>query len=1234
MKKINKNGMLRRILRAKVLFIMKLTAFFFFVSTFTLVASVTFSQNKTITIERDNVLIKDVLREIEDQSGYYFIYNNEFVDVYQKIDIHAKNQKIDVLLDKVFQGQNVNYSINNRRIILSPAETHEVALQSRTISGRVTDSSGAPLPGVTIIIKGTTQGAVTKGDGSYLLLNVPGDGMLVFSFIGMKTQEIPVGNQSSISVVMTEDAIGIEEVVAIGYGTIKKADLTGSVTGFKSDIFENERPISTESLLAGRVSGVKVVGGSQPGSGASITIRGANSMSGGTEPLYVIDGVPIELNNDVSTGRTGNEASSSGNVSGLNFIDPEMIERIDVLKDASATAIYGSRGANGVILITTKKGQKGYSKLSFTMSTSISEVTKKLDVLDAEEFGNQRNVASENNAYLIKSWWDYQAQLVGGFQNISPTLQSPNTIQSSPNRTYAQYLTDIERSQGKWIFGEGQDYPSPNSSNLENSDWHEQAFQTAISQKYSLNYNGGSDQGSFAVGVNYLDQEGVLRDSKFSRLNMLMNANRKIGTRLTLISMVNLASAKANAAMTNNGNTSLQNVVSQVARYAPVVGTEESFLTAEFAPANFTDTPTDLLEKLDDDKEMVNVFSKVALNYKIMESLDVEVLGSWASNINERSTYWPMSTQMGAAKGGDATSSYSKFEKYLFQTQANYRKEIGVHNFNATAVYSYEENHDNDLRTWVQVFPSDLLTYHNLSSGLESAIPANFYRDQTLISGLGRVNYTYKNKYLATISLRADGSSKFSKDRKWGYFPSGALAWRVTEESFMSDLELVSNLKLRSSYGRTGGQAVPPYGTLSVLTSTNYPYNGNPAVGYYQANMPSPELTWETTDQFNLGIDLGVLDNRINITLDYYYKKTQDLLMQVDLPPTKGYSQVWDNLGEVENKGLEVEVQAAVLNKGLKWNVSANLSLNRNKVLKMGPGGYQYSNFGFQNNSWLIFKEGQPLCTFWGYEVDGVFSSWEEVYSEDNPQNNAINSQAAPSIMIGDYKYKDLDGDGKLTEADKHALGGPDPDAIWGITNDFSYKGLSLSCLIDGQIGGHLLNLDRYFLERSTTSPANRSSAYYNNQYRPAVADRPDSYWMVNSGNPDEYRYTPSTDYSGWSSFESFGNTDPTTADAMASNSAVENNNKMPSNRFVEDATFIKLRNVSLSYQLPRKFLLGTGLTSVRFIASGSNLLTITDYKGYDPELSAFTKDPSRRGLDYGSYPMARTFTFGVNVGL
>lgn len=947
---------------------MKLTILCLLLSFAQLLASKGFSQSQAkLTLNLENVRLEEVLLRIEEQSNLYFIYNREVVDVNRKVDVSFTNQGIKEVLSDLFDKTGVEYEIRGSHIILKSNELQTVQ-QSLKISGKVTDSSGAPLPGVTVIISGTSNGTITSVDGSFSLADVPGDAALTFSFVGMKTQMVQVSNRTLFTIVMEEETIGLEEVVAIGYGTVKKSDLTGSVSSVKSNEINAFPSSNVLQALQGRSSGILVKQNSgSPGETVSVRIRGTNSIQGSNEPLYVIDGFP----------------SSS---SKPTILDNSNIESIEILKDASAVAIYGSRGANGVILITTKKGIDGKTTVELESSIGFQSLRKKIDMMNATEYANFYNLQRENDG--LGSYFS-QEEING--------------------------------------FGKG-------------FDWQDFVFTSAPIQTHAITVRGGNQKTKFAILGNVFDQRGIIEGSGYRRYSLTANIDHQISDKIT----INYSSTIAQNKLDNKnwGGARFGASLISVALCAPPTLTpyneDGSYRVLHsaypFVSEGLTN-PLNYINEIDDVTKANKVLANLSFIYKPVEGLTLKIYGG-VENSDDRRDYYKTINYVNSQ--GSASVSTTQFTSLLNENTLSYQKTLGdKHNFSALAGFTYQDFKTTSLGGSGTGFLSDVTETGNLASASLPGIPSSGYTKSVILSYLGRLNYIYDNKYYFTASFRSDGASKYSKGNKWGYFPSGAIAWKVKEENFMKNIEIISNLKLRSSYGVTGSQAINAYATLNNLSSGKTVFGDALYTTFAPGTRLPGNLKWETTAQFDVGLDIGIMNNRYNLTIDYYNKETKDLLNTVQLPSSSGYTSTLQNVGEIRNTGLEFSFDAKVLTGKFSWDLNGNLSFNKSKVIKLYQGQDIYG--GYQDMLIIadycnLLREGEPMSVFYGYLKDG--------YDEE-----------------GFEKYKDLNPDGSITAADKTIIGDPNPDFIFGLNSLMTYKGLELSLFFQGSYGNDLVNI-------------------------------------------------------------------------------------------------------------------------------------------------------------------------------
>ena len=1114
--------------KSKLFRIMKTSVFILLVFAYNAFAISTYSQTTKLNIDLKDVTVKDVLTNIESQSEFYFMYEASTVDVNRKVSIMVEGKVINEILDELFEGANVDYKINNRQIALRTNEITESGDQQLTVSGAVKDTDGEPLPGVSVVIKGTTQGTITDFDGKYSIPNVPGDAILQYSFVGMKAQEVAVNGQTTIDITMIEETIGLEEVVAIGYGTVKKSDLTGSVASVKREDLNHGAISSVDQAMQGRIAGVQVTQASnEPGGGLSIRIRGASSVNAGNEPLYVIDGLPIDNSEGITGSGTSAVAEVGANLNAknpLNALNPNDIQSIEILKDASATAIYGSRGANGVVLITTKKGTHGI-KFSYDAYGGLQSIAKKIDVLSASEYINTFNEMNEE-------------------QGLDPRFSA----------------SDIS------AIGAG-------------TDWQDQIYQIAPIQSHNLSMSGGIEKTKFYVSLNYFNQEGVVKETGVKRYIARINLEQEIGEKLKF--GLNLNNSRENS---DNYIGGVQTNESAGAVYdaiwydptLPVYNEDGTFFRSSELTIN---NPMSVIYGISSKSETNRMFGNTTMEYTIVDDLSAKLNVGFDNQNMRRDLYNSTKTIRGVAAKGYADVASLSRSNVLVEYTMNYNKTINENQYiNVLGGVTYQDFILKSFSAGTSNFPSDDLMTNNLGLGDPSNASVSSHKESnTLLSYLGRINYSVYN-FLLTASIRADGSSRFGANNKYGYFPSFALGWKLAEEDFIP--EVFSELKLRASWGVTGNQEIGNYASLSTYQAGGTAIlDGNTYVGTVPSRIANPDLKWETTAQTNIGIDYGFFRGRITGSLDYFYKKTTDMLLNLPLPTSSGYSSIMKNVGSMKNGGFEFMINSRnIIKDNFTWNTTLNFSVIKNEVLSLGDlESIQTGNIQVNGGNTAIIQPGKPLGSYYGYRITGIFQNQAE-----------IDASAQPTAQPGFPVFDDVYDDGQISTADEVILGDPYPDFTYGLRNDFTFGNFDLDIFIQGQYGADLLN----GMAMESMYPGNATRNKLTNQ----VVDR----WT-----------TQNTD-AKWPS-----GINPSSYGASSK----------VNNLVIEDASYIRLKSVQLGYSIPVKL---KGISSAKVYVSGQNLFTITDYTGYDPEANAFGQNNVK--IDYSSYPLARTWMLGVNV--
>jgi TonB-dependent starch-binding outer membrane protein SusC len=974
----------------------------------------------------------------------------------------------------------------------------------KEIHGTVSDNNTREfLQGVTVLIKETGTGISTNQKGEYRIQAKKGE-HIEFSFVGYHTKEIIVSNQNTLNIFLEAVSSKLEQVVVVGYGTVKKSDLTGSVGSVSSkDLMAY--PVTDAVIgLQGKTAGVQVIQNSgAPGATISVRIRGGNSLLGNNEPLYVVDGFALS--------------------SAPDAIDPNDIESIEVLKDASSTAIYGSRGANGVVLITTKRGKAGRSQVTFDSYYAVQQVAKRLDLLNAKQFAELANERALNDGFT-------------------------------------PYFT-----------------PEQVNSFKEGTDWQNLIFQSAPLKNYSISASAGNENNQYSISGSYLGQDGIIIGSGIKRESLRANISQKISNKIRLFYNATLTNTELSQLTSDNGLRG--NSVLSAALVAPPTidpydknGSYSNVIPYSFSPNLLINPLTLAIER----KQKTNrkyILGGTALTYEPVKNLLFKTsLGIEASS-SRYDTYSP--SLISFTPTGQANISSSEVMNILNENTLTYSRKINdKHVINILGGITYQQNEFKNFNTGnITGFTTDLLGTNNLQSGSVPGTPSSGSSKWVLFSYLGRINYSYKGTYLLTGSIRADGSSRFGDGNKWGYFPSAAFAWKATNESFVKQFEFISDLKFRVSWGITGSTAINPYQTLNTLNSYQTVFNDQTYVGYAPSEtaLANPHLKWETTAQSDAGVDIAILKNRVSFTFDYYRKNTKDLLANVPLQTSSGYVTTISNIGKIRNTGIELGVSTVIIDKAFKWNININFSKNKNKVIELAGGRDVFGEqvplpLGVAVN---LVRVGQPVGVFYGYLEDGLDAK-------------------------GAIKYKDLDGVAGITAADRTIIGNPNPDFVYNIGSRMSYKNFELNFNLQGTQGGDIFNTNLSALGSSFYFGENQLKDVYYNHWSPA--------------NPN-----PNAKYPKVSSTTKF----------------------LASNRYVEDGSFLRLRNLQLAYNIPIEKRKIEWIKSVQIYTSAQNLLTLTKYSGYDPQINSRGGSNSiSLGIDNTAYPNAKLYTVGLHLGL
>lgn len=1118
-----------------------------FLGLFMQVSANGFAQKINLTVQ--NAKLKDVFGMLRAQTGYDFLYNTSELNAASKVSVNLKDVTLNRAMDACLENQPLIYSLQGTTVLIKAKKTNSPVQQDFTVSGIIYENV-QPLGGVGIRVKGTNITAVSGSDGKYTINAKNANATLVFSFIGYATQEIKINSRAAINITMKQEDKALNEVVVVGYGAVEKKDLTGSVAQVEMKSLLKAPVASFDQALAGRIAGVQVSSNEgQPGEGMNIVIRGGNSLTQSNSPLYVIDGFPIE---DPLT----------------DALNPDDIESITILKDASATAIYGSRGANGVVIIETKKGKTGKTEVAYDASLGVQEVTKRMEMMNPYEF--------------VK----YQLEL-------------------QPDAAEELYLTMPNKTL--------EDYRSVNGI-----DWQDKLFKQAVMNRHNLSIRGGNPQTKYAISLSYIDQGGVIINSGYKRYQGRISLNHDVTTKLSVGANINyakdlsfgqLASTQQNGSGFGYSNYLLYHTWG----YRPIAGGSDEFpLEDELNDPEIEDMRVNPIISVKNEvrnRNNLSLLGNIFANYTIIKGLDFRTSFGIVQTVTRAEGFYNSQTARGFdhpnnTRGPNGEIDYRDRMDWVNENVLSYKKSFAKkHNLNLTAGVTFQRRKDVNNGFTVHQVPNEELELSGLDEGTPVGTSSR-YTGNTLASFLARANYGYASKYLFTLTMRADGSSKFSPENHWGYFPSGAFAWNFSRENFLKNSKIISDGKLRVSYGATGNNAVGDFSRLSSITLPYASYysfnNGTPRPSAIPSSLGNSDLRWETTKQTDIGLDLSFLKNRIHFVADAYRKVTKDLLLNANVPNSSGYTRIFKNVGSISNEGLEFTLKATpIRNRNFVWESDFNISFNRNKVLALAEGEetiYSRMNWagGYYNDQFMYMTGiGMPAASFYGYDWLGVY----QISDFDlQPNGTYVLKSGIPNngsaVQPGHIKYRDVNGDGQLTEADQTIIGRALPKHIGGFNNNFSYKGFSLNVFFQWSYGNDLFNANRLMFEGNALRRGGL------NQYASFV-DR----WSVdNQGSQNNI-------------------------------TGGEGPRGMYSDRVIEDGSYLRLKTVSLSYALPKSLLAKVKIDGVEVYASGQNLLTWTNYTGMDPEVSV-RNTALTPGFDYSAYPRGRTLLFGVKVRL
>lgn len=1138
----------------KMFVAMKLTVFLLCIFSLT-GYSMSYSQGISLNIR--NKPIEQVFELIEKQSEFTFFYKYNDLQKANTVTAFINGATIDEVLKVVLTNQPFNYTIRNKTIIISAKVAQEKTEGIKSpdaviIRGKVNDVDGNPLSGVSVVYKGTASGTVTDNQGNFSLDVRNASGTLIVSLIGYKTQEIPLNGQQNVTIILERSETELDQVVVVGYGTQRRADLTGAISSIRSDEITRTNPTTMLSGLQGKVAGVQMSSSSgQPGAGTNIIIRGASSIYGTSTPLFVIDGVQIDINNgEVAGSRIANSTVTDP----LANINPSDIESIEVLKDASATAIYGSRGANGVVIVTTKSGKSGKPVITYDGYVSFGKATKRLDLLSGDEYIAYQKVLRPLNVL---------------FYYPDPTTGIADT-------TRPRDLSLISRH-----------------------DWQSEIFRTAISNNHSLSVAGGTKGLRAIASVGYMNEQGIIINNNNERFSARLGLNADVTSKLKFGLNLNSALNVLKGA-SGNGNANDQNgIVQRIIFSKPI-----AFLDSTSEPFDYYVSPKSMVENAYRNVTTLKTLYEVFGSYQLAKGLQFKSTVSGFFSNSKGKEFYGSNTSQGVNYNGLGDINNVQSYSWTNTNQLNYQRKFNEkHNLNllgAFEKYSYtlESNEVQTSNYPIQTSGADDIAMGSVIQVNES----NKWRNNRM-SFISRANYSYLNRYLFTLTFRADGSDKFGPGHKWGYFPSGSFAWRISEENFMKEVSWIMDLKLRLSYGKTGNERIPAYTYLPAMEKSYYATYGAAQLGMSTAVKANPLLKWEATDQFNVGLDFSLIQNRLNVTADYYVKQTKDNLMPVLLPTQSGFNSQWQNLGRVDNNGFELTINSRNIDRsGFKWTSAFNISTNKNVVKNLGGATIIPVNVPGRTFSgpWGAVVIGESIGTGYGFVYDGVYQINDFIWQNNSdpaiPYSQrtftlkpGVVSFAGATVAPGHFKFKDLNGDSTIDEQhDKTVISRSNPKYFGGLSNTFTYKNIDLNISTEWTVGNEIMNIGTYSLN-GFQPDENLLRDFYYNRWTP---DNPTNKYGVFALNNSTSKYA--------------------------------------STYYVEDGSFFRIKTVTLGYNIPSRILSNKNIRNIRLYASVNNVYTFTNYSSFDPEISS--NNQLLRGFDVVTYPRARTFLLGVNV--
>ena len=1030
--------------------------------------------------------------------------------------------------------------------------------QNITVSGLVTDGQKLPLPGATVYEKGTKNSTATSIDGDYQIKVKP-DAILVFTFMGTKTTEIPVKNRTTINTKLIDDTNNLDEVVVVGYGTKSRKNITGAISSVKGEEIAKMPVQNVAQALQGRVAGMQVtMSDGTPGSEPTLRIRGGTSITQSNEPLYVVDGVA----------QTG----------GLGFLDPTDIESVDVLKDASSTSIYGAQGANGVVLVTTKKTKSGKLTIGYDTYGGIKTIAKKLDVMNPYQYTQLMYEGATDDVRLQKFIKNY-----GTWDELASLYQNRPGI-----------------------------------------NWQDEIFGNAVqSQYHKISLSAGGNETRFNSFYSVNNDQGIMLGSESVKHIAKLAVTHNVTDKFSVNAIVNYSNQKITGLDTGEGGNARLSMLQTLLQYRPTIGkngVDEDLKTLTVDPLDNQDSPIFQSPSITIDSQKREAITRsinmsLQLQYNITPKLVYRGLVSYTDN-NNNSKYFNDARGIQAIRSGGANGGVTN----NISTRLNYNNVLTYsnifsknHKFDVTAGQEYIYNYAEGITATASAFPDVNLGWDKLQLGTIAGIPTTFAEDDKMLSFFAKTSYSFKNKYLFAASIRADGSSKFGSDNRWGYFPSVSAAYRIIEEDFMRSVPVFSDLKFRVSYGEAGNNRIANYAALGIFNSGSYPINNQTNITAYQNNIPNPLLKWEATKSTNIGLDLGFFKQRISLTTELYENRSKDLLYNTRVPASSGFKKQFQNIGATSNRGLEFTLNTINIKKAdFNWSTNFNIAFNKTKVLALSEGENSLITNSYTTSNDYILEVGRPVGVMYGYVRDGLYQVSDFDYNATNSTYTLKSGVASDNVVVqpGFIKFKDISGpngkpDGVINDLDRTAIGDSNPKYTGGLNNTFSYKGLDLSIFLDFSVGNDIYNANVLNNSRLNQENLNTFAIY---------ADR----WTTI--NASGQRVTDPAELAALN----VGKTNP----AFNGNAT----GRLYSD-IIEDGSFLRINNISLGYTLPKKWLSNTKISNLRIYFTANNVYVFTKYSGYDPEVSVINSAITR-GVDFSAYPRSKSFLTGLNISL